>query len=84
MYTHREVEEKLVGFICRNFMVAPGEFSLEDSLVDQGVIDSFGLVESSAFMESEFGIRVADSDMNRANFGSVNKMAAFIVRRGTS
>lgn len=84
MHTQGEVEEKLVGFICRNFMITPGEFSLEESLVDQGVIDSFGLVESSAFMEHEFGITIAESDMNRANFGSVKKMAAFVVRRGTS
>ncbi len=84
MYTHREVEDRLVGFICRNFMIGPGEFSLEESLVDQGVIDSFGLVESSAFIEREFGIQVTESDMNRTNFGSVRKMAAFVVGRGTS
>lgn len=76
------IEERLIAFICRNFMVEPGEFSLEESLVDQGVIDSFGLVESSAFMEREFKITVAQTDMNRANFGSVKKMVAFIVSRG--
>jgi acyl carrier protein len=79
----QNIEGRLVAFICRNFMVEPGEFSLEESLVDQGVIDSFGLVESSAFMEREFGVIVAQTDMNRANFGSVKKMVAFIARRGT-
>lgn len=79
-YTEQEIGKKLVGFICRNFMVEPDEFSLEESLVDQGVIDSFGLVECSAFMNREFCITVEQKDMNRANFGSVRKMAAFVAR----
>ncbi len=79
--TEQGIEERLTAFICRNFMVEPGEFSLEESLVDQGVIDSFGLVEISTFMEREFGISVAEKDMNRANFGSIRKMCSFILRR---
>ena len=82
MDTDKAIEDKLVAFICRNFMVEPGEFSLEESLVDQGVIDSFGLVEISAFMEHECGINVSEDDMNREDFGSVKKMVAFIVRVG--
>jgi len=80
--SEKDIEDKLVAFVCRNFMVEPGEFSLEASLIDQGVIDSFGLVEISAFMEREFDIKIIENDMNRANFGSVKKMAAFIVRTG--
>ena len=57
MITDQEVEKKLVAFICDNFMVEPDEFNYEESLVDQGVIDSIGLVEISAFMEQEFGIK---------------------------
>ena len=83
MYTDKAVEDNLVTFICRNFMVEPGEFSLEESLVDQGVIDSFGLVEISAFMEHEFNMNVSEDDMNRENFGSVKKMVAFIIRTVT-
>ena len=32
-------------------MVEPDELNLEDSLVDQGIIDSIGLVEIAAFMK---------------------------------
>jgi acyl carrier protein len=64
-------------------MVEPGEFSLDESLIDQGVIDSFGLVESAAFMEREFKIKIAETDMNRANFGSVKKMVVFVSHKRT-
>lgn len=83
MITDQEVEKKLVAFICDNFMVESDEFNYEESLVDQGVIDSIGLVEISAFMEQEFGIKVAEEDMDRKNFGSVKKMVAFIIRQST-
>ena len=78
MSEHNNVEEKLLAFICKNFMVEPDEFNLEESLVDQGVIDSIGLVEIAGFMEEEFGIEVDDEDMTRENFGSLNKMVSFI------
>jgi acyl carrier protein len=75
------IEEALVGFICRNFLVEPEDIRRDLSLVDQGVIDSFGLIEIAAFMEREFAIKVGETDMNRANFGSITKMAAFIGRK---
>jgi acyl carrier protein len=80
MSTEKDAEDKLVAFICDNFMVEANEFSFEESLVDQGVIDSIGLIEIAAFMEREFGMVVLEDDMNRDNFGSVKKMVAFIVR----
>lgn len=80
MSTEQEIENKLLEFICHNFMVEADEFSLEESLVDQGVIDSIGLVEISGFMEQAFGIKVGEKDMSRENFGSVKKMVSFIIR----
>lgn len=75
------IEDKLIKFICSNFMVEPDEFNLEDSLVEQGVIDSIGLVEIAAFMKREYDIDLPEEDMTRENFGSVKKMVAFIERR---
>jgi acyl carrier protein len=83
MHTAQSIEDKLIKFICSNFMVEPDEFNNEDSLVDQGVIDSIGLVEISAFMNREFGIEESEENMTRENFGSVKKMVAFIVSKET-
>ena len=74
----QETEDALVAFVCRNYLVETDEFSRGESLVDQGVIDSFGLVEIAAFMEKKFGVKVESAEMNRANFGSITKMATFI------
>ena len=74
------IEGQLIQFICSNFMVEPDELNLEDSLVDQGIIDSIGLVEIAAFMKREFDIDVSEENMTRENFGSVKKMVTYIER----
>jgi len=77
----RDIQEELLAFIMKNFMVERDEIDITKSLIDEGIIDSFGLVEIGTFMESAFGITVADDDMIRENFGSVLKMVDFISRR---
>lgn len=59
-------------------MVDEEEISLDKSMVDEGIIDSFGLVEIAGFIEAEFDVKIEESEMNRNNFGSVIKITAFI------
>lgn len=70
-------ENKLLTFICENFAVEIDEIELDESLVEQGIVDSFGLVEISSFMSKEFAIEITSKDITKENFGSVKKMAAF-------
>lgn len=72
------IQKKLVDFICRNYMAEEDSLLLDESLVEQGLIDSFGLVEISTFVTHEFGIVVVTNDMKRSNFGSVLKIVEFI------
>lgn len=62
-------------------MVEPEEIELDKSMIDEGIIDSFGLVEISAFLEKEFSIQITEDDMIRDNFGSVLKIVSFVERR---
>lgn len=76
-----EVRASLLEFVTRNFMVSAQEIDLDRSLVDQGIIDSFGLVEITAFITQRFGVEVREEDMTREKFGSLNKMASFVAAR---
>ncbi|MBN2715725.1 MAG: acyl carrier protein [Deltaproteobacteria bacterium] len=73
-----DIQEALLDFVCNSFFVQRDDFDHSDSLIDQGVIDSFGLVEIAAFMEKKFGIKVTENDMIREYFGSIHKMERFI------
>jgi acyl carrier protein len=81
MLNQDSVLEDLIGFVTKNFMVDREEIELDDSLIDQGIIDSFGLVEITAFIQKNHGITVAEEEMTREQFGSMNKMAKYITQK---
>ena len=71
----------LVVFLRGIFLVERDEINLEESLIDQGVIDSFGLIESSSFIEERYGFTIEDDDMNPENFGSALRITKLIKDR---
>ncbi len=76
-----EIKKGLLEFIADNFMVELEEIPHDKSLIDEGIIDSFGLVEISAYMKNTHGFEVETEDMVRDNFGSVDKMVRYIEGR---
>lgn len=52
----------------------------DDDLLE--VVDSLGIVELIAFLEEKYRIKVGDDDLDPANFGSVDKIVAFVERKG--
>ncbi|MCP3933657.1 MAG: acyl carrier protein [Bacteroidetes bacterium] len=79
----QKIKERLLGFIIRNFMVEKEAINLDKSLIDEGIIDSFGLIEIASFLEEEFSMEVNEDDMNRDNFGSVDRIIDFIYKQMT-
>lgn len=67
--------------MVQNFMVELEEIELDKSMIDEGIIDSFGLIEISSFLEMEFSIQIAEEDMTRQNFGSILKIVSFVKER---
>jgi len=77
-----EIKEQIRDFVTTNFYVADPA-SLEDSasLLDQGIIDSTGVLEVIFFIEETFGIKVEDSEMLPDNLDSIEKISNFVVRK---
>jgi acyl carrier protein len=74
------IVNKLLDYITENFLVERNEIMLDRSLVDEGIIDSTGLVELIVFIEEEFSIAVEEDQMTKDNLGSVIKIGNFIER----
>lgn len=73
------VQTELLQFICKNFMIdEQEEINLDESLADQGIIDSFGLIEIATYIENEYKLTIKEDDLTRNNFGSVNKITNYI------
>jgi len=77
-----ELKRQVREFVTSNFYVADPK-TLEDrtSLLDQGIIDSTGVLEVIMFIESTFGVTVEDSEMLPENLDSIERIAAFVARK---
>ena len=54
------------------------DFSDDSSLMEHGVLDSLGVLELIAFLESEFGIKVTDEEILPENLDSINGISFFV------
>jgi len=77
------VRDKVREYIIENFLFGDAEPMGDDemSLLDEGVIDSVGVMELVAFLESDFGISVGDEELVPDNLDSVANLVAFVGRK---
>lgn len=81
--TPAHVIDRTRAYITENFLYMRRDFQLSetDSLLETGIIDSMGVMEVIAFIESEFGIEVGDEDVTEANLGSIRAISRYVVAR---
>ncbi len=74
------VNSKVREFIKDNFMYRDDREDLADgeSLLDAGLIDSTGILELVAFIETEFSIQMADADIVPDNLDSVQTIVRYV------
>lgn len=53
----------------------------EEPLFSTGTLDSLGTLRLITFIEERFGLQVGDGDVGDDNFGTLNRLAAFIDRK---
>ena len=75
-----ETKSKLREFITENFLFGSDEdrFKDEDSFLDNGIIDSTGVLELVSYIEEEFDLEVKDEELIPDNFDSLNKLVTYI------
>jgi acyl carrier protein len=79
---HKAPKERLRAFIAENFYIPDGQALGETtSFLEQGIIDSTGVLEIVTFVESEFGIAVSDDELLPSNFDSLAALSSFIRRK---
>jgi len=68
------------SFIFENFLFDADENALDnnDSFLEQGIIDSTGVLELVNWLEETYSIQVDDLELIPENLDSVNRLASFI------
>ena len=76
----QQIEKDIREFIATNLLYSPEGFAYADdaSFLQEGIIDSLGVVELVAFVQKQFGITVDQSEVTPDHFDSVAKLAAFV------
>ena len=77
------MRDKIRSYIIENFLFGDAEPMADDgmSLLDEGIIDSVGVMELVAFLEADFGINVDDEELVPDNLDSVMNLVAFVERK---
>lgn len=73
-------ETTLRAFIAENFMYGGDANGLgrDRSLIEEGLIDSTGVLDLVMFLEEAFGITIGDAEIVPENLDSIASIVAFV------
>ncbi len=79
------IKDKIREFIVENFLFGDDD-GLHDnsSFLDEGIIDSTGILELVTFLEETFSIRVEDEELVPENLDSLDNLGAYLERKAVN
>jgi acyl carrier protein len=77
---HDQIRNDLREFIGDNYLFGDHDRLPEDeaSLLEEGIVDSTGVLELIEFLEDHFGIVVGESETVFDNLGSIGGLTRFV------
>ncbi len=81
-----EIKEQIRSFIAQNLLFSENGYPHGDnaSFLDEGIVDSMGVMELVAFTEDNFGIKIDDHEITPENFDSVDRLALYITKKSSN
>jgi acyl carrier protein len=80
-----KIKAKIRAFIVENFLFGDDN-GLKDatSFLDEGIIDSTGVLELVTYLEGAFGVEVEDDELIPENLDSIENIAAYLGRKSAT
>lgn len=79
-----EIKQTIKTFITENFLFGNDEGLTDDtSFLEEGIIDSTGVLELVTYLEEEFNITIDDEELIPENLDSINNITAFLQKKAT-
>jgi acyl carrier protein len=78
-----DTRAQIKDYIVENFLFGDAEPLKDDgmSLLDNGIIDSTGVMELVAFLEGDLGLSIQDEELVPENLDSVDNLVNFVTRK---
>ena len=72
-----KVASTIKRFVCSELApeVDPAELQDDDSLLDSGILDSFGIMTLLDFLQQDFGVEIPAEDIEPDNFETIAAIA---------
>ncbi len=79
----KDLEMEIRNFIVENFLFGEPDENLTDdtSFLEEGVIDSTGVLELVTFLEETYGIQIEDEELVPENLDSINNVVQFLRKK---
>lgn len=80
--TNEELRAVVHKFIHENFVFDDKtQIGDDQSLLGTGIVDSTGIMELIAFLETTFHVKFVDNELVADNFDSVSRIISFVTRK---
>ena len=78
--TPKDTQDKLRAYFKDNilFKESIDEFDKDESLIDNGHIDSIGIIGLASFLEKTFDIKVYENEIIPENFDTLNCIYTYV------
>ena len=73
-----QLETQIRTYVNENLLFSEGAYDNDASFLREGILDSVGVMELVAFVETTFDVAVEPREITPANFDGVNKLAAYV------
>ena len=74
--TSKEIEKDLIRYLKNGNPILDKmkDVPLNDSLVELGYIDSFGVIDLVTYLENKWKVQIENAEITKEKFGSISKM----------
>jgi len=74
-----KIKDQIRAFVVGNFLFGNnGDLEDNTSFLEEGIIDSTGILELVGYLEEEFPITVEDEELIPENLDSINNVTAYL------
>lgn len=78
-----DIKGEMRQFIINNYLrdAENARLSDDDSFLEQGIIDSIGVIELTNFIQREYDIKIEVAEIIPENFDTLNNLERYITRK---
>jgi acyl carrier protein len=82
MNTPERIEREIRSYIFEHFPAAREQgIRDDDPLIESGIVDSLGVLDIVAHLESTFDLTITDDELEVEDFESIHALSAFVQRK---